>query len=71
MADFQEFRETWIAKVESIQKTLTEPRGKVNIQDAALKNLELDLGFMREDIWRLDQVDDTDRASAMQNLTHL
>ena len=57
--------------MESIQEALAELRGKVNIQDAALKNLELDLGSMGEHIRRLDQVDDANQASATQKLTQL
>ena len=44
---------------------------KVNMQEVALKNLELDLGSMHEEIRWLDQVDKADRASAMQKVTHL
>ena len=36
--------------MESIQETLAELRRKVNMQDAALKNLELDVGSMWEEI---------------------
>ena len=43
----------------------------MNTPGVALKNLELDLGSMREEIWRLDQVDNANRASAMQKVTHL
>ena len=57
--------------METIQETLAELRAKVNTQDVALKNLELNVGSMREEIWQLDQVDDADRVSAMQKLTHL
>ena len=64
LAEFQEFRETWIGEIENIQETLAELRGKVNMQEAALKNLELDVASMREEIRRLEQVDDADRASA-------
>ena len=31
---------------------------KINMQEAALKNLELDVGSMQEEIRWLDQVDD-------------
>ena len=41
------------------------------MQGMPLKNLELDLGSMREEIQRLDRVDDADRAIAMQKVTHL
>ena len=46
--------------MESIQETLTELRGKVNMQDATLNNLELDVGSMREETQWLDQVDEKD-----------
>ena len=57
--------------MESIQETLVELKGKVNMQDVALKDLEFDVGSMRKEIQWLDQVDDADRASAMQKVTHL
>ena len=47
LAEFKEFCETWIGEVESIQETLTELRGKVNMQEATLKNLGLDVGSVR------------------------
>ena len=39
------------------------------MQDAAVKNLELDLGSMQEDTRWLEQLDDADRASAMWKVT--
>ena len=65
LVEFQESREIWIGEVESIQVILAQLRVKLNMQDVALKNLELDVGSIQEEIRRLDQVDDADRALAM------
>ena len=50
--------------MEQIQETLARLREKVSVQDVTLKDLELDVGSMREEIRQLDQVDDADWALA-------
>ena len=60
MAKFQEFRETWIGEVESIQETLAGLTETVNMQGTALKDLEIDVGTMREELKILGQVDEAD-----------
>ena len=47
--------------MERIQKTLAGLKENVNVQKAMLKDLELDVGSMHEEIRRLDQGDDSDR----------
>ena len=46
-------------------------REGVNMQGLALKNFEIDFGSMHEEIRWLDQVDDADRATPTQKVTHL
>ena len=46
--------------MERIQETLAGLKEKVIVEDFALKDLELDVGSMREKIRQLDQVDDAD-----------
>lgn len=41
------------------------------MQLVGLKNLELDLGLMREEIRRLDKIDETSRATTTQKVTQL
>ena len=41
------------------------------MQGVVLKNLELSLGSMLEEICWLDQVDDTNQAAETQKVTHL
>ena len=43
----------------------------VNRQAAALHDLEIDVGTMREELQKLGQVDDADRKAARQSVTHL
>ena len=71
LAKFQEFRETWIGKVESIQETLAGLTEIVNMQGTALKDLEIDVGAMPEELQKLGQVDDANRKAATQSVTHL
>ena len=71
MVEFQEFRETWIGELEGIQKTLAGLTDSVNVQGTALKDLEIDVGAMREELQKLGQVDDADRKAAKQSVTHL
>ena len=70
-AEFQEFRETWIGELESIQETLAKLTETVNMQGTALKDLEIDVGTMREELKILGQVDDADWKAAKQDVTHL
>ena len=71
LTEFQEFRETWIGELESIQETLAGLTEMVNKQGIALKDLEIDVGTMREELKILGQVDDADRKAAKQSVTHL
>ena len=71
MAEFQEFRETWIGELEGIQETLAGLTETVNRQGATLKDLEIDVGTMREELTILGQVDDVDWKAAKQSVTHL
>ena len=71
MAEFQEFRETWIGELEGIQEAQAKLTETVNMQGAALKDLEIDVGTMREELQKLGQVDDADRKAAKQSVTHL
>ena len=41
------------------------------MQGIALKDLEIDVGTMREELQKLGQVDDADRKAAIQSVTHL
>ena len=41
------------------------------MQATALKDLEINVGTMREDLKILGQVDDADRKAAKQSVTHL
>ena len=46
MAEFQEFRETWIGELEGIQETLARLTETLNMQGVTLKDLEIDVGTM-------------------------
>ena len=71
LAEFQEFRETWIGEIESIQETLAGLTETINMQGTVLKDLEVDVGTMREELQTLAQVDDANRKAATQSVTHL
>ena len=71
LAEFQEFRETWIGEIESIQETLVGLTEIVNMHGTALKDLEVDVGAMREELQMLAQVDDANWKVATQSVTHL
>ena len=71
MAEFQEFRETWIRELEGIQGTLAKLTDSVHMQGTTLKDLEIDVGTMREELKILGQVNDADRKAAKQSVTHL
>ena len=71
LVEFQEFLEIWIGKIDHIHETWARLTWRVNTQGVALKNLELDLGSMCEEIQGLDQVDDANRAASMQKMTQL
>ena len=71
MAEFQEFRETWIGELEGIQETLAKLTDSVHMQGTALKDLEIDVGTMQEELKILGQVDEVDRKAAKQSVTHL
>ena len=71
LAKFQEFRETWIGELEGIQETLAGLTDIVNMQGIALKDLEIDVDTMREELKISGQVDDADRKAAKQSVTHL
>ena len=43
----------------------------VNMQGIALKDLEIDIGTMQEELKILGQVDDADQKAAEQSVTHL
>ena len=64
MAEFQEFRETWIGEIENIQETLAGLTETVNRQAVALHDLEIDVGTMGEELQKLGQVDDADLKAA-------
>ena len=50
MAKFQEFQGTWIGELEGIQETLAGLTDSINMQGTALKDLEIDVGPMREEL---------------------
>ena len=64
LAEFQEFQETWIGELEGIQETLAGLTKTVNMQEIALKDLEIDVGTMHEVLKILGQVDDANRKAA-------
>ena len=41
------------------------------MQRIVLKDLEIDVGAMHEELQKLSQVDDTNRKAATQSVTHL
>ena len=71
MAEFQEFCETWIGELESIQEPLVKLTETINMRGTALKDLGIDVGTMHEELKILGQVDDSDRKAAKQSVTHL
>ena len=69
--EFEEFWTTWIVEMEKVQVALAHLTKRVNLQDAELQNLEVDVGTLHGEIQMLSQVDDVDRKAATQQVTHL
>ena len=70
-AEMEEFRSTWIAEIEKVQVSIQHLTERVNAQDEALSNLEVDVEHFRGEIKMLRQVDETDRKAAFQKVTQL
>ena len=70
-AEFEEFWATWIEEIEKVQVAVQHLTERVNAQDEALSNLEVDVETLRGEIKTLRQVDETNRKAASQQVTHL
>ena len=70
-AEFEEFRATWIEEIEKVQVAMQHLTERVNLQDEALKNLEIDVENLSGEIRTLGQVDEIDKKVATQKVTHL
>ena len=70
-AEFEEFRASWIEEIEKVQVAMQHLTERVNLQDEALKKLEVDVENLCGEIRTLGQVDETDRKAATQKGTHL
>ena len=70
-AEMEEFWSTWIAEIEKVQVAVQRLTERVDAQDDALSNLEVDVESLRGEIKMLCQVDETNRKAASQQVTHL
>ena len=57
--------------MEKVQATLAGLIERINMQEIALKGLEVDVSTMRGEIQMLGQVDEANCKATMQKVTHL